>query len=73
MARPKALLKTCGFELAKRQRRCGQDKSHVISAGERCLTFREQLKERSYCLGCARTILVRGKTQLDDLLAQLSA
>jgi hypothetical protein len=71
VARAKALLKTCAFETAKRVRRCGQDKSHVIAPGERCLTFREQMKEKSYCLACARHILVRGLEQLEALLAQL--
>ena len=71
MGRPKALLRSCAYETAVRQRRCARNNDHIIAAGERCLAFKEQMSKKCYCLRCAREILERGRRQVDDLIAAL--
>jgi hypothetical protein len=73
MARQKAILKPCGFEVAQRRRRCSQNTTHPIEAGEQCLTFNEQMRRKSYCLICAAAIIEKGRLQIEVLLKQLSS
>jgi hypothetical protein len=68
MPRQKEVLRPCRFEVAKGKRHCGRDKKHIISPGETCLTFHENMRDKSYCLPCARPMLERARTQLEALL-----
>ncbi|MCB1282340.1 MAG: hypothetical protein KDB18_12540 [Salinibacterium sp.] len=71
MGRPKEVLRSCGVETAKRLRRCRGKRGHVIPAGCRCLVFRENLREKSYCRDCAVRLLERGRDRVDALLAEV--
>jgi hypothetical protein len=72
MGRPKELLRPCRYEVAVRLRHCAQNDEHLISAGERCLVFKENMQQKSYCLACARAILERGRHRVEELVGQLS-
>ena len=72
MPRPKGILKSCEFETARRRRRCSQNGDHTIQAGQRCLVFNEQMKKKSYCFSCAKTILERGREQIEQMAQQLA-
>lgn len=71
MAKLKQLLSTSEFQTAQRQRICARNRAHRISKGERCLTVKENMSERSYCIECARLILQKAHEEVSALMAEL--
>jgi hypothetical protein len=71
MAKLKQLLSTSEFQTAQRQRTCSRNRAHKIPKGGRCLTVKENMSERSYCLECARSILQKAHDEVSALMAEL--
>lgn len=72
MGATKSVLRTCYVEDSKGTRKCGRNKKHPITKGDRCLVFKESMKSpKSYCVPCARIILERGQEDLARLIAEL--
>jgi hypothetical protein len=73
--RTKEILHTARFEQAAMRgplRICrGDRQNHSIPRGSWCLTIKDGLGEKSYCLECARAILERGRVKLNALFAEL--
>jgi hypothetical protein len=65
----KRLLKHIDVEVARGDRRCRRDRSHVIRPGHRCLTIQEEGTpfKRSYCAECALPILVLCAANLREI------
>lgn len=68
MSSLKQLVSTCCFENAKRERHCSRNKSHVISKGEKCFTVKENMTKKSYCMACAKEILLKAQIDISKLL-----
>ena len=71
MASVRKVVKNCAWEFAKRQRRCARDKSHIITAGEKCLTVKENMAKKNYCLQCVELIINCAKKNIEELCLQL--
>jgi len=71
MAKLKRLLTTSAFETAQRERKCSRNNDHKISKGDLCLTVKENMAKRSYCVRCARLILEKAREEVLGLLLQL--
>jgi|GEM_PF-5756760 len=73
--RTKEILHTATFQQAALRGRpricCGDRRNHSILPGSWCLTIKDGLGEKSYCLICAQVILERGRMKLNDLCAEL--
>lgn len=60
-------------EKAKRQRRCGHDRSHGIKAGDVCISIHEGMfKRKGYCRTCARLMIEFSRKQLNLLEGRLA-
>jgi hypothetical protein len=71
MGRSKNILKNCNFEIALRPRKCSGNKKHIISAGDRCLVFKENMRKNNYCLKCAKIIIERGISNLQEMISKI--
>ena len=72
--RTKEILHTSRFITSPGRRQCWADKkNHSIERGTTCLTIKDGLGNKSYCLECAGVILKRGKLKVDLLLTKLEA
>jgi len=68
MSSLKQLVSTCVFENAKRERHCSRNKTHVILKGEKCFTVKENMRTKSYCMICAKEILLKAQNEISILL-----
>jgi len=73
--RTKEILHTARIDQANaigRQRICrGDRRNHSIPQGCWYLAIKDGLGEKSYCLECARAILLRGREKLEKLFTEL--
>jgi predicted house-cleaning NTP pyrophosphatase (Maf/HAM1 superfamily) len=68
MSSLKQLVSTCVFENAKRQRHCSRNKEHVILNGDKCFIVKENMTKKSYCMACAKEILLKAQNEINVLL-----
>lgn len=71
MPRPKSLIVVMEITAAGRSHDCRYNKNHRIEKGVRRLTIRADGDEHHYCLGCARSFLVKDVERLQTILGEV--
>ena len=71
MPSPKSILQRVEIDIAQRAHNCQHNSRHRIKQGDKRLKVRKERSWEHYCCECAKAIIDRGITQLQDLREQL--
>lgn len=73
MARPKSLIVSMEITVAGNSHNCRNNEGHRIAKGVKRLTVKSDDGPRHYCLTCAKGFLVKGREQLQAILAEIES